>query len=105
PTGDHVACEVRRLLDVIGRARGTRAIDDLLRRAPAEHADDARAQIRFWIVVAVGLRALIRHAERLAARHDGDSTYWIGTGHDQAQNGMAAFVIGDALAIFIAEEN
>src|SRR5690242_7129525 len=46
PARHHVARHVRRLLDVALGARRLRAVDDLLRRAPAEHPDDARTEIR-----------------------------------------------------------
>src|SRR5689334_988972 len=55
PTRHHAARERRRLLDVVLRARRLRAVDDLLGRTPAEHADDARAEVRLGVVVPVAV--------------------------------------------------
>ena len=56
PARHHVARELRRLLDVVLGARRLRAVHDLLGGASAEHADDARAQIRLREVVAIARR-------------------------------------------------
>src|SRR3546814_6985626 len=73
PAGDHLAGNGRRLLYVAFGAGGAGAVDDFLRGATAQHADDLRAQISLGIVVSVGLRSLVSDAECLAAGHDGDT--------------------------------
>ena len=91
---------LRGLLDVVLGAGGLGAVHHLLRRAAAQHADDARAQVGLGVVVAVGLRPLVGHAQRLAARHDAHAVHRVGARHHQAQDGVAALVVGDALAVF-----
>ena len=78
PARDHAPRERGRLLDVALGAGRLRAVDDFLGGAPAQHADDPRAQIRFGIVVAVAVGPLVGHAERLPARHDRHAVHGIG---------------------------
>src|SRR5690606_2385470 len=104
PAGDHVAHELGGLLDVVLRAGGARAEDDLFRRTAAQDADDPRAQVGLRVVVAVGVRALVRHAQRLAARYDGDAVHRVRAGDHQAEDGVAGFVVRDALPVLGAEQ-
>ncbi len=90
------------LLDVVLGAGRPRAVDDLFGRAAAEHADDARAQVRLGIVVAIGRRPLVGDAERLAARHDRHALHRVGARDDEAEDRVTALVIRDALAVFAA---
>src|SRR3546814_18834842 len=64
PAGDHLAGNGRRLLYVAFGAGGAGAVDDFLRGATAQHADDLRAQISLGIVVSVGRRSLVSEAKR-----------------------------------------
>ena len=61
-------------------------------------------RVRFRIVVAVSLRPLVGDAERLAARHDRHAVHGISARHDEPENRVAAFVIRDAFAIFLAQQ-
>src|SRR5690349_11051004 len=62
PPRHHVSRERRGLLDVVLGTGRLRAVDDLLRGAAAEHADDPRAKVGLGVVVAIAVRALIRDA-------------------------------------------
>src|SRR4051794_25858637 len=64
PAPDHLARDVRDLLEVGLRAGRDVAVDDLLRRAPAERADDPAAQVALVVAVAVALGRLERDAQR-----------------------------------------
>src|SRR3546814_2685816 len=61
PPRDHLASQPRCLFDVVLRACGATAIDDLLCRAPAQHAYDLRAQIGFGVFITIRQRPLICH--------------------------------------------
>ena len=71
---------------------------------PSSSLIPQRAQVGLGIVVTIGLRALVGDAERLSARHDRDAVHRIRPGHHQPEDGVAALVIGDALAVFAAEQ-
>ena len=87
------------LLEVGLGAGGHVAVDDLLGRAAAERADDPAAQVVRVVAVAVGLRALERDAERLAARDDRDLAHRVGAGLEHAEQRVAGLVVGGALAL------
>src|SRR3546814_20594995 len=96
PAGDHLAGNGRRLLYVAFGAGGAGAVDDFLRGATAQHADDLRAQISLGIVVAVGLRSLVSDADYLAAGHDGGTMDRSGAGHAQTKDRVPDFDTGRA---------
>src|SRR6185503_2179965 len=62
PPRDHAPREHGRLLDVVLRARRLGTVHDLLGRAAAEHADDARPKVSLGIVVPIAVRSLIGDA-------------------------------------------
>src|SRR5690606_10299582 len=103
PARNHVACQSSGLFNIILGAGGSCTVDHLLCRAPAQHTDDASAQIGLRVVVAVRWRALVGDAQGLPTRHDGDAMYGIGARHHQAEDGVAAFVIRDTFPIRVAE--
>ena len=105
PAGHHAACDAGGLFDIAFGPGRAGAVDDLLGGAAAENTGDTGAQIGFRIVVAVAVGPLIGHPEGLAARHDGHPVDRIGAGDHQAEDGVAAFVIGDALLVGAAEED
>src|SRR3712207_8782894 len=104
PAGDHRAGEVGGLLDVVLGPGGLGAVDDLLRAASSQHADDPPPQVPFWIVVAVVFGALVGYAQGLLPRHDRHPVDGVRPGHDEAQDGVTALVVGDALPLFRAHQ-
>src|SRR6185312_6856859 len=104
PSSHHVSREVRGLLDVAFSTGGFGAVDNFLRRAPSQHPDDAPSQIGLGVMIAIVIRALISHAERLPSRHDTHPVHRIGTGDDQGKDGVSALVIGDALPVLPAHQ-
>src|ERR1043166_3149106 len=71
PARHHPPRQAGGLLDITFGAGRFRAVDNLLSRAPTEHADNARPQVGFGIVIAIAIRTLRGDAERLATRHNG----------------------------------
>ena len=105
PAGDHVARELGRLLDIVLGAGRARAVHHFFRRTPAEHSCDARAQIGLGVVIAIGLGSLIRDAQRHPARHDGHPVDRVRARNHESQYGVAAFMIRDAPAVLVAQED
>src|SRR5438309_65562 len=78
PLADHLARHLRRLLEVVARARGLLVENDLLGGAPAEEDRDAVEQVLLGVVVLVVERQLLREPERAAARDDRHLVHQIG---------------------------
>src|SRR5215210_3574807 len=87
PARDHPASEVGGLLDVVLGPGGLGAVDDLLRAAPSQHADDPRPQVPFRVVVAVVLGTLVGDPEGLPPWHDRYPIHGVRPGHHQPQDG------------------
>ena len=98
PARHHLPREICGLFDVAFRAGCLRAVNDLFRGATTKRTNNAAAQILFWIIVPVAFWPLIGDAKRLTAWDNGHSIDRIGAGYNQAENGVTAFVIGNALA-------
>src|SRR5690606_20072180 len=103
PAGDHLGGEARDLLEVVLGAGGAVAVDELFGGAAAEGADDAGAEVGLGVVVAVVVGALVGDAQGLAAGGDGDAGDGVGFGDDEAQQGVAGLVVGDAFAVLGGE--
>src|SRR5215216_1281937 len=97
PARDHRTSEVGGLLDVVFGPCGPGAVDDLLCAAPAQSSHDPTPQVRFRVVVAVVLRALVGDTQGLSPRYDRHPVDGVGTGDDEAEDGVTALVVGDAL--------
>ena len=78
PLRDHPARDLRRLLNVIFRAGGDIAEDDLLRDAPAHDSGDLIHQLIARDQVLVLLRQAQRPAERHPAGDDRDLVHGVG---------------------------
>src|SRR5438552_12041864 len=70
PAQYHLAGDLGDLPEVVLAARRDDAVDELLGRAPAERADDARPEIVLGVVGAVVGRELVGRPERHAPRDD-----------------------------------
>src|SRR4051794_25683450 len=94
PARYHLASEVGGLLDVVLGAGGAGAIDYLFGSPAAQGADYSSTQISFWVVIAIVLGPLVGDAKGLAARDDSYPVNRVGAGYEQAQDGVAALVVG-----------
>src|SRR5215211_4604763 len=104
PAHDHSPRKVGSLLYVVLGPCGPGAVDDLLRAASPQGADDPRPQVRFRVVVAVVLGTLVGDPECLPAGYDRHPVYGVGSAHDQAKDGVTALVVGDALPLLAAHQ-
>ena len=99
PATDHLARDLRQLLDVRLGARADLVEHDLLGRAPTESDLDLRERLRLAVVVAIGLRCGERHAERQAARDDRHLANGIGAFGEHPDDRVAALVVRGSAAV------
>ena len=78
--GDHGACQVCRLVDVVAGPGGRVVEDQLLGRPAAHHVRQLVEQLRASVGVLVLLRQHHGVAESPAARQDGDLLHRVGAG-------------------------
>src|SRR2546425_9013306 len=78
PFAHHLAGHLRRLLEVVARARRLLVQHDLLGGAAAEQDGDAVGQVLPRVVVLVVQRELLGEAQRAPARDDGDLVDGVG---------------------------
>src|SRR5206468_404654 len=81
-----------RLLDVALGSGGGLAVDELLGRATTEHAGDPTVEVLLRVAVALDVRRLERHAERVAARDDRDLADRVGTRREHPDQRVAGLV-------------
>ena len=98
PACNHLARQVRCLLDVVFGARRSPPVHGLFGRATAHRARDPRAQVLLAVIVAIVLRPLVRDAQRLTARHDRYPVDRVCARHEQAKHGVSTFVVRNALS-------
>src|ERR1700749_300414 len=97
---DHRARQLRRTLDVVGRARRDASKEDLFGEAAAHQDGDLAEQVIFRVVVAVALWQLLRAAEGHAARDYRHLVDGVSVRHLQADERVTRLVIrGDALLL------
>src|ERR671916_3441121 len=99
PAGDHSPRKVGSLLYVAFGPGGPGVVDYLLRYPSPQGADDPRPQVGFRVIVAVLLGALVGDAQGLPPRHDRHPVDGVRPRHDEAQDGVAALVVSDALPL------
>ena len=87
------------LLDVVLRAGGDVAEDELLGDAAAERDLDLAQQVGPVVAEAVGLGRRQGDAERDAARDDRDLAHRVGAGREHPDERMAGLVVGGAAAL------
>src|SRR5829696_7347941 len=104
PAGYHSPRKVGGLLYVAFGPGGLGAVDDLLRGSAAQRADDPRPEVRFRVVVAVVLGALVGNPKCLPPRHDRHPVDGVSPRHDEAKDGVTALVVGDALPLLRAHQ-
>ncbi len=107
PLGDHVAGDFGRALDVVRRAGRDRlgSEDDFLGDAAAEQRADAALQATLAGAVAIRFRQEHRHAQRAAARDDGDLINRVVLGHRQADDGVTGLVIRGELLLLLVHDH
>ena len=91
---DHVAGDVRRLLDVTGRAGGDIVEEELLGNAAAKRGDDAVKHLAAGrkVLGVLGL-AVPGEAAGRAARDDGDIVHGIGVLEEERRDGVTGLVV------------
>src|SRR3569623_1198775 len=107
PLGLHVAGDFSGPLNVVGRPGGHHVgpEDQLLGDTAAHHAGDRALQPLLAVTVAVRLRQEHGHAQRAAAREDGDLVHGIMRRHLETDDGMARLVIGGELHLFVVQRH
>src|SRR3569623_1461779 len=107
PLGHHVAGDFSGPLNVVGRPGGHHVgpEDQLLGDTAAHHAGDRALQSLLAVTVAVRLRQEHGHAQRAAARDDGDLVHGIMRRHLETDNNMARLVIGGELLLFVVHHH
>ncbi len=99
----HRVRDVGDALQVVRRARGDRAEDDLLGDATAEQHRHLVDQLLARLQVAVLVRHVHDVAERLPARDDRDLVHVVGGDQQLARQRVAGLVVGDDLALVLVE--
>ncbi len=79
--------------------------DDFLGDTAAEQRADAALQTTLAGAVAIGFRQEHRHAQRAAARDDGDLVDRIVLGHRQADDGVTGLVIRGELLLLLVHDH
>src|SRR3569832_501491 len=107
PLGHHVAGDFSGPQNVVGRPGGHHVgpEDQLLGDTAAHHAGDRALQPLLAVTVAVRLRQEHGHAQRAAARDDGDLVHGIMRRHLETDDGMARLVIGGELLLFVVHHH
>ena len=99
--GDHVAHDLRRLLDIAGCAGGDIVKEDLFGNASAERHNDVLKHLAARAEALVILRAEEREAAGLSAGDDGDILHGIDVLKIVRGDGVAGFVVcGQAAILF-----
>ena len=93
--GDHRAADLVHLLQVVGRAGGDLAEDQVLGDPPAEEHDQVVHELLLGLQVAVLLGQVERVAERAAARDDRDAVHLLDAREQLRAERVAGLVVGD----------
>ncbi len=105
PLGDHHAGQLGGLLDVVLGTAGDVAADKLLGHAPTEAHAQARQDLAAAQAVAVLLRQRHGHAQRHAARDDGDLVQRVGLLRQHGHERVARLVEGREPALGLGHDH
>ena len=107
PLRDHIACNFRRPLDVIGRPGGdpVQAEDQLFGQPAAEQRADLRIQILLGVAVAIVLWQEHGDAQGAPSRDDRDLVHRVVLGDRQTDDGMTCLVIGGEFLVLIRHDH
>src|SRR5206468_999977 len=105
PAADHLARDVRQLLEVVLRTGREHAVHQLLGRTAAERDLDQRPQVGLLVAEAIVLRRRESHSEGDPAGDDRDLADRVGARRDHADDCVTRLVIGGALSIGPAEHD
>src|SRR5438093_740526 len=105
PLGDHLAGTLGRDLDVVGGAGGQGVEEDLLGAAPPHQDGDLTLDELLRVVVLVGLRKLLRQAERHPAGDDRHLVQRIASGHHGGDQGVSALMVGRHLLVVLGDDH
>ncbi len=105
PAADHLARDPGELLDVGLRARGDRAVDELLGDPAAERDLDPAGQVLDVVVGALVVGARDRHAQRHRARDDRDLAHRVRARREHADDRVARLVVGGAALLLVGQDD
>ena len=102
---DHVTRYVRGTLEVVARAGGHLVHEHFLGDAATEQHGDLVQHVLLVVGVAVLLGQAHGHAQRTAARDDGDLVHRVALGQQLADERVARLVVGRIAALFLGHDH
>src|SRR5690606_31216969 len=103
PTCNHSPGNLGSLFNVVFGTGCFGSKNNLLGCSSAKYPDDACAEISLRVVISIRLGTLVRDAECLPTRNDGYAINRVCTRNNQSEDRVSAFVIGNSLTFFRAE--
>ena len=102
---DHVACQVGGALEIVAGAGGHLVHEHFFGDAATEQHADLVQHVFLVVAVAVLLGQAHGHAQRAAARDDGDLVHRVALRQQFADQRVAALVVGRVAALFLGHDH